>query len=106
MVDDAVRSRFELVAPDDALINGVPAAGMTIRAATGRAIGRLHGFVVDAAERHIRYLVVRRSGLFAKTTLVPFSTPRVDFDERAIEVDVSDHQLWQLRNFTPDALVA
>ena len=99
-------SQFTYIAPGDVVIEGVPATGMTICAATGRAVGRLRGFIVDATERHIRYLVVRGSGLFAKTTLLPFSMPRIDFDRRTIRVDVSEQQLWQLRDFTPDAILA
>jgi hypothetical protein len=98
--------QFQYIAPDEVIIEGVPATEMTICAATGRAIGRLRGFIVDATERHIRYLVVRGSGLFAKTTLLPFSMPRVDFDSRTIRVDVTDQQLWQLRDFTPETLLA
>jgi len=98
-------SSFQLFEPEDVVIEGVPATGMTIRAATGRALGRLRGFVVDAAEQHIRYLAVRGSGLFAKTRLLPFSMPRVDFDRRIIEIDVTDQQIWQLRDFTPEALL-
>ena len=41
-----------------------------------------------------------------KTSLLPFSMPRVDFDRRVIEVDVSDQQIRQLRDFTPAALLA
>jgi sporulation protein YlmC with PRC-barrel domain len=100
-----MQSSFQYVEPEDVLIEGVPAAGMTIRAATGRALGRLGGFVVDAAEQHIRYLAVRGSGVFGKTRLLPFSMPRVDFDRRIIEIDVSDQQLWQLRDFTPEVLL-
>ena len=99
-----MQSSFQYVEPENVVIEGVPATGMTIRAATGRALGRLSGFVVDAAEQHIRYLVVRGSGLFAKTRLLPFATPRVDFEHRIIEIDVSDQQLWQLRDFTPKIL--
>ena len=98
-------SSFQLVEPKDVVIAGVPATGMTIRAATGRVLGRLGGFVVDVAGQHIRYLAVRGSGLFAKTRLLPFSMPRVDFDRRIIEIDVTDQQLWQLRDFTPKALL-
>jgi hypothetical protein len=101
-----MRSSFQYVEPDHAEIEGVPAAGMTIRAATGRVLGRLRGFIIDAAEQHVRYFVVRGSGLFAKTSLLPFSMPRVDFDRRVIEVDVSDQQIRQLRDFTPAALLA
>ena len=99
-------SQFQYIAPGDVVIEGVPAAEMTICAATGRAVGRLRGFIVDATERHIRYVVVRGSGLFAKTTLLPFSMPRVDLHRRTIGADVSDQQLWQLRDFTRDAILA
>ena len=99
-------SQFEYIAPSEVVIEGIPATGMTICAATGRAVGRLRGFIVDATERHIRYLVVRGSGLFAKTTLLPFTTPRMDFARRTIQVEVTDQQLWQLRDFTPDTILA
>ena len=66
---------------------------MLIRAATGRTLGRLRGFVVESAHQQIRYLVVRASGLLGKTTLIPFSAARVDLEERAIEVDVNDRDL-------------
>lgn len=99
-------SPFKYIAPDDVVIDGIPAAGMTICAATGRAIGRLRGFIVDAAEEQIRYLVVRGTGLFSKTSLLPFATPRLDSEHGTIEVDVSDQELCQLRNFSPDALLA
>jgi hypothetical protein len=72
----------------------------------GTGSGTLGGFIVDAAEQHIRYLVVRRPGLFGKTGVLPFSTPRVDLDGRAIEIDVNDQELWQLRNLRPDVLIA
>ena len=99
-------AQFQYIALADVVIEGVPATEMTICAATGRAVGRLRGFIVDATERHIRYLVVRGSGVFAKTTLLPFAMPRVDFDRRTIRVDITDQQLWQLRDFTPDAILA
>ena len=100
-----MQSSFKYVEPGHVVIEGVPAAGMTIRAATGVALGRLVGFIVDAAEEHIRYLVVRGTGLFGKKRLLPFSAPRVDPAQRVIEIDISDQQLWQLRNFTPEALL-
>jgi sporulation protein YlmC with PRC-barrel domain len=100
-----IQTSFQYIEPEDVVIEGVPATGMTIRAATGRALGRLAGFIVDATEQHIRYLAVRGSGLFAKTRLLPFTTPRVDFERRSIEIDVSDQQIWQLRDFTPEVLL-
>ena len=94
-------STFELLEPANVTLAGAPSTGMTIRAATGRTLGRLRGFVVESAHQQIRYLVVKASGLFGKTTLIPFSAARV-VEGRAIEVDVSDRDLWLLRNLTPD----
>ena len=99
-------STLKYIAPADVTIEGVPTEGMTIRAATGRALGRLEGFIVDAAEQHIRYFIVRRPEWFGKTRVLPLSTPRVDLDERTIEVDLNDQELWQLRSLSPDALIA
>ena len=99
-------STFEYIAAANVAIEGVPTEEMTIRAATGRALGRLGGFLVDAAEQHIRYFVVRRPGLFGKRGVLPFSTPRVDLERRAISIDVDDQELWQLRNLSPDVLIA
>ena len=100
-----MKPRFKYLEPDDVVIEGISAAGMKIRGA-GRGLGRLRGFIIDSAEQHVRYLVVRGSGLFDKPRVLPFSMPRVDLDRRVIEVDVSDQQLWQLRDLTPDALLA
>jgi hypothetical protein len=96
---------LELLEPTRVTIAGAPTTGMIIRAATGRTLGRLRGFVVESAHQQIRYLVVRASGLLGKTTLIPFSAARVDLEGRAIEVDVDDHDLWLLRNLTPDQLL-
>jgi hypothetical protein len=96
---------FQLIEPTDVEIAGLPSAGMTIRAA-GRTLGRLSGFVVERAQHQIRYLVVRASGIVGRSTLVPFSEPRIDVEHHAIEVDVDEGVLWQLRHFTPEQLLA
>jgi hypothetical protein len=100
-----MESMFELIKPTDVEIAGLPSADMTICAA-GRTLGRLSGFVVERAQRQILYLVVRASGVFGRSMLVPFSEPRVDVEHHAIEVDVDEHVLWQLRHFTPEQLLA
>lgn len=100
------RSTLRYVEPAGVAIEGVPAEGMTVRAATGRTLGRLKGFIVDAAEQHIRYFVVRRPGPFGKPGVIPFSSSRVNFDDRAIEIDVNEQQLRQLRDLPPDILFA
>ena len=99
-----METTFQLIEPNDVMIAGMPSAGMTIRAA-GRTLGRLSGFVVDATQQNIRYLVVRASGWFSRPTLVPFAEPRVDVAERAIDVDVNEQELRQLRHFTPEHLL-
>ena len=99
-----MKSGFQLVRADAVAVAGLPTIDMTIRAG-GRTLGRLRGFVIERSQAQIRYLLVRASGLFGKTTLIPFSDPRVDLRGRAIEVDVDDRELWQLRNFTPERLL-
>jgi hypothetical protein len=96
---------FQLIEPTDVEIAGLPSADMTIRAA-GRTLGRLSGFIVERAQQQICYLVVRASDLFGESTLVPFRVPRVDVEHHAIEVDVDERELWQLRHFTPTQLLA
>jgi hypothetical protein len=96
---------YQLIEPTDVEIAGMPSVDMTICAA-GRTLGRLSGFVVERAQQEIRYLVVRASGIVGRLTLVPFSEPRVDVEHHAIEVDVDEGVLWQLRHFTPEQLLA
>lgn len=73
-------------------IEGQPCDGMVIRAATGKILGRLHGFVVDPVVRQTRYLVIRTTGLFGRTRLVPLDAARVDVENRAIEVPVDERE--------------
>jgi hypothetical protein len=96
---------FELIGPANVEIAGLPSAEMTICAA-GRTLGRLSGFIVEGAQHQIRYLVVRASGFLGRATLVPFLEPRVDVEHHAIEVDVDERVLRQLRHFTPEQLLA
>lgn len=93
-------SSLEYVKPGRVAIAGMPSEGLMIRVATGRALGRLRGFIIDPIDQHLRYFVVRASGLFGKTTLVPAASPRIDFDHHAIEIDLDAGELWALRNFT------
>jgi hypothetical protein len=81
-------------------IAGLPGKSLIVRTATGRVLGRLRGLVIDPVNQHLRYLVVRASGWFSKATLVPAVTPRVDFDNRAIEIDVQDMDLQAVHNLT------
>ena len=99
-----MESTFQLIEPTEVEIAGLPSGDMTIRAA-GRTLGRLRGFIVERTQHQIRYLVVRASGLFERSMLVPFSAPRVDLEHRSIELDVDERELQQLRNFTPERLL-
>ena len=101
----AMECEFQVVKPDEVEIAGMPSRDMTICAA-GRTLGRLGGFVIDRAQQRICYLIVRASGLFAKSTLLPFAEPRFDVDARAIELAIDEHEVWKFRNFTPEHLLA
>jgi hypothetical protein len=85
---------------ENAQVAGIPGKNMTVRAANGRVLGRFRGLMIDPINQHLRYLVVRASGWFGKTTLVPAYSPRIDWAGRAIEIDANDHDLWTVRNFT------
>lgn len=81
-------------------IAGLPGEKLIVRTATGRVLGHLRGLIIDPMNQHLRYLVVRASGWFSKATLVPAVTPRVDLEDRAIEIDVQDMDLWAVQNLT------
>ena len=83
-----------------AQVAGIPGNSITVRVADGRVLGRFRGVIIDPINQHLRYLVVRASGWFGKTTLVPVDSPRVDLAGRAIEIDVNDNDLWTVHNFT------
>lgn len=83
-------------------IAGLPGESLIVRTATGRVLGHLRGLIMDPMNQHLRYLVVRASGWFSKATLVPAVTPRVDFDDRAIEIDVQDMDLRAVHRLTLD----
>jgi hypothetical protein len=87
---------------ESAEVAGIPGQRLTVRGATGRVLGRLRGCIIDPVNQRLRYLVVRTSGWFSKTTLVPAVSPRVDFARRAIDVDLDDVDLWTVHNLTLD----
>jgi hypothetical protein len=95
---------FQYVAPEAALVEGVPVKGMTVWAATGRRLGKLGGFILDNAHQRIRYLVVRASRLSRNMTVLPLSTARIDVERHTIEVDLDEHELSSLRGFSLKAL--
>jgi PRC-barrel domain len=67
-------------------IAGSPCKDITIRAASGDAVGRLQGFIVDPIARRLRYFVVRTGGLLSKARLLPIETAGVDLGERTIDL--------------------
>lgn len=81
------RSDLRYLEPERVAIGGEGCEGMTIRASSGEALGRLHGFVVDPAARRLRYFVVKTAGMLGRTKLLPLAAARVDVNDRAIEVD-------------------
>ena len=83
-------------------VAGIPGKSIVVRVASGRVLGRFRGLIIDPINQHLRYLVVRASGWFGKTTLVPVDSPRIDLAHRAIEIDVKDSDLWTVHNFTLD----
>ena len=85
---------------ETAQVAGIPGESLTVRVANGRVLGRFRGLIIDPFNQHLRYLVIRASGWFGKTTLVPAYSPRIDVAARAIEIDADDHDLWAVHNFT------
>jgi PRC-barrel domain len=85
---------------ETAQVAGIPLKSITVRVANGRVLGRFRGLILDPFNHHLRYLVVRASGWFGKTTLVPAYSPRIDMAGRAIEIDANDNDLWTVHNFT------
>ena len=85
---------------EKAQVAGIPGESLVVRAANGRVLGRFCGLVIDPLDQHLRFLVVRATGWFGRTTLVPASSPRLDLDGCAIEIDTADREVLLLRNLT------
>jgi len=85
---------------EKALVDGIPGKSLVVRAADGRVLGRFRGLVIDPLDQHLRFLVVRATGWFGRTTLVPACSPRLDLDRCAIEIDAVDSDIALLRNLT------
>ena len=85
---------------ETAQVAGIPGKNITVRVANGRVLGRFRGVIIDPLNERLRYLVVRASGWFGKTILVPAYSPRIDVAGRAIEIDANDHDLWTVHNLT------
>ena len=85
---------------ETAQVAGIPLKSLTVRAANGRVLGRFRGLIIDPLNQQLRYLVIRASGWFGTTTLVPAYAPRIDWAGRAIEIDANDDDLWTVHNLT------
>jgi hypothetical protein len=87
-----------------AAIAGSPCKDITIRGASGHAVGRLQGFIVDPIARRLRYFVVRTGGLLSKTRLLPIATAGVDLGERTIDLldDAENDNERLTQSFRPD----
>jgi len=99
----AATAPLRYLGPDHAKIAGERCEGMTIRSATGRALGRVQGFIVDPVARRLKYFVVRTSGLLGLTgddRLVPITAARVNLEERAIELLADQDDLDRTDRFS------
>ena len=85
---------------ETAQVAGIPGESMTVRVSNGRVLGRFRGLILDPFNQHLRYLVIRASGWFGKTILVPAYSPRLDVAGRAIEIDANDSDLWTVHDLT------
>ncbi len=85
---------------EKAQVDGIPGENLVVRAADGRVLGRFRGLVIDPIDQHLRFLVVCATGWFGRTTLVPASSPRLDLDGCAIEIDAADSDVSLLRDLT------
>jgi hypothetical protein len=89
---------LEYVDPSNVNVDGTSCAGMTIRAATGKVLGDLHGFLIDPIARQLRYLVV---GGIERTGLLPFCPARIDQAKHEIEVGADEHDFRGAREVFP-----
>jgi len=85
---------------ETAQVAGIPGERLTVRVANGPVLGRFQGLILDPFNQQLRYLVIRASGWFGKTILVPAFSPRIDVADRAIEIDANDDDLQTVHNFT------
>ena len=96
--DDA---QLRYVDPQLVAIEGMRPEAMTIRGTAGKLLGTLQGFVIDAVTEQLRYLVVRTSGVLARTALLPFDLVRVDVAKGSIDVAADEEDLHSTREFFP-----
>jgi hypothetical protein len=83
----ATNATLQYLDPTKVEIAGIPCSGMTVRAATGRVLGEIHGFLIDPIARQLRYFVVRSVN---RERFLPFSAARVDTAKGEIEVKADE----------------
>ena len=67
-------------------------------------IGTLDGIVIDAAARHVQYLVVSAgSALRRHQYLLPFRPTQIDVERQVLCVDVHKTDLKRCEKFAPDS---
>jgi hypothetical protein len=85
--------------PQQVAIQGMRPEAMTIRGTAGKLLGTLQGFVIDTVTEQLRYLVVRTSGVLARTALLPFELARVDVAKGSIEVAADERDFHSVGEF-------
>jgi hypothetical protein len=93
---------FRYIDPQQVAIEGMRPEAMTIRGTAGKLLGTLQGFVIDSVTEQLRYLVVRTSGVIARTALLPFDLARVDVAKGSIEVAADERDFHSTREFFSD----
>ena len=96
----APRTDLRFLDPGHTAVAGTGCDGMIVRTAS-RAVGRLQGFLIDRATQRVRYLVVETWGLWGRTSLVPITAARIDFESRAIEL-LDEEQVERVEKFRPE----
>jgi hypothetical protein len=87
--------------PQLVAIEGMRPEAMTIRGTAGKLLGTLQGFLIDGVTEQLRYLVVRTSGVLARTAFLPFELARVDVAKGSIEVAADEKDFHTTREFFP-----
>lgn len=87
------------VEPQHVAIQGMRSEALTIRGTAGKFLGTLQGFVIDAVTEQLRYLVVRTSGVLARSALLPFELARVDVAKGSIEVAADERDFHSTGEF-------
>ena len=99
MAPNQADTELRYIDPQQVAIEGMRPEAMTIRGTAGKFLGTLQGFVIDAVTEQLRYLVVRTSGVIARTALLPFELARVDVAKGSIEVAADEQDFHTTGEF-------